>query len=149
MSVLETQKLIIEKFSRPSIDNVVNKIVRKFQKLNINLSGIEKANTWDEICIQMQSEFSIYWSDYEDAIIGFIENELDKLSYHEKMAIWFQSETGQQCIEDELFNLKENESIDYLSEPGYNQFETTSFLTSIVLKKASNWSNQVIRNSIE
>ncbi len=87
-------------------------------------------------------------SQYEEAIEGFISLELDRLLFHEKMAIWFQTETGQKMIDDEIFNLEEKLGIEDLEEPGYNESEVLGLLFSKIEGKAGDWSNQRIRDYV-
>jgi|GEM_PF-36201 len=140
---------IIKQTDQIQSKQLLNKVIRSLQKLDINLTGIENANTWDDICIQVQSEFSFYWPQYPDAIEGFISLELEKLAYHEKMSIWYQTELGQKIIENEIFNLEEKEGLKDLEEPFYCESETIRYLSGEIWKAAGNWSNKRIRDYIE
>jgi hypothetical protein len=149
MTVIETQQKIIKSFSEPIIKRLVNNVVRSLQKLDITMSGMEKGNTWDDICIQVQSELSSYWPAHEETIKGFIQLELQKMAYHEKMAIWFQTVAGQKSVGDELFNLEEKEGIDDSNEPGYFEPDVVNHLFAVVWRKADNWNNYRIRKYLE
>jgi hypothetical protein len=146
MTTLEIQKSIIASFANPIIESILNKVVRSLQRLDATSSGIYKGNTWDDICIQVQSSISIYWPLHEEAIEGFIAYELEKLKFHERNAIWFQTDSGKDSIFDELFNLKEKEGIDDLKEPSYDESETIAFLYQKIWEKADKWSNGRLRD---
>lgn len=53
-------------------------------------SGLK--NLWDEICVQVQREESIFWDMYIEIIDSCIERQASKLKPHELMAIWWQNE---------------------------------------------------------
>lgn len=148
MPVIESQRIIIQKFSEPIIERILIRVRKRLQSLDFTFSGIENSNTWDDICIQVQSELSIYWDQYEEIFEGFISLELEKLPYHEKMSIWLQTESGKKLIEDEIFNFKEKIGLEDLGEIGFNQSETIGFLSSLLWMKADNWSNKRIRDYI-
>lgn len=148
MPVIESQRIIIQKFSEPIIERILIKVRKRLQSLDFTFSGVENGNTWDDICIQVQSELSIYWGQHEEIFEGFISVELEKLPYHEKMSIWFQTESGTNSINDEIFNLEEKIGVENLEDIGFNQSETISFLSSLLWMKADNWSNKRIRDYI-
>ena len=148
MPVIESQQKILQKFADPIIKKLLNKVIKGLQNLKITLSGIENGNTWDDICIQVQTQYSFFWSQYEDAMEGFISLELASLPFHEKMAIWFQTESGQKMIGDEIYNLEEKLGIEDLEEPGYFEPEVLSFLFSKLEGEAGEWSNQRIRDYV-
>jgi hypothetical protein len=65
-------------------ESVANKVIKGLRKLNnpdILLSGDNSGlrNLWDEICVQIQGEYSIHWDAYENTIDEFIWDELQKL----------------------------------------------------------------------
>lgn len=68
MTIIETQEKVIQKFAAPIIKRLINKVIRGLQGLNHTMSGVEAGNTWDDICIQVQSQFSSFWPQYEAAI---------------------------------------------------------------------------------
>lgn len=144
-TVIESHQKIIRSFADVLIERIINRVIRNLQKLDVCLSGLENGNTWDDICIQVQSEISIYWDMYEDTIQGYIEIELEKLSFEEKMAIWYQTEEGEKLIEDSIFNVDEKLGLEDLDEPTYGEHEVIQFFFSKVWLKAGEWSNKRIR----
>jgi hypothetical protein len=58
-------------------------------------------NAWDEICVQVQAEQSIFWGAYEDTARAVISGRLDCLSRQELCAIWLQTDAGEEWASDE------------------------------------------------
>lgn len=145
MTVIESQQKIIQEFAAPVIKRLIKKVIRNLQRLDITMSGVENGNTWDDICIQVQSQLSSFWPQYEAAIDGFIETELKKLALHEKTALWFQTEEGKKAIADELFNLEEKEGMIGNEESIYNEAKVLEFLYLEILTKAGEYNNKRIR----
>ncbi|MEM5788924.1 MAG: hypothetical protein AAGU11_16550 [Syntrophobacteraceae bacterium] len=60
-------------------------------------SGVDTPlrNVWDEICVQVQSEFSTMWDFYLDTIEGIIAGHVEREIIPTKQAIWIQTEEGE------------------------------------------------------
>lgn len=60
------------------------------------LSGDDSilTNTWEEICVQIQGERSIFWDAYILTIEHMVETEVNKLDSDIQMAIWLQTDSG-------------------------------------------------------
>lgn len=66
------------------VDEVTTRIIKDLTALNdpnVLQSGEDTIlkNTWEEICVQVQGEESIYWDIYEETIYNFIKEELEKM----------------------------------------------------------------------
>ena len=74
-------KLIYQLYEYHS-SRIVNKVMFSLRKLKEGklLSGddSELLNVWDEICVQVQGENSIYWNVYEETINMFIKYYVEK-----------------------------------------------------------------------
>ena len=55
-------------------------------------SGLE--NLWDEICVQVQSVHSMFWSLYDNLIYGLTLSNVKKLESYEMTAMWLQTDGG-------------------------------------------------------
>ena len=55
-------------------------------------SGLE--NLWDEVCVQVQSARSMFWSLYDNLIYGLTLSNVKELESSEKEAIWLQTDDG-------------------------------------------------------
>lgn len=96
--VFETYEKILSEQSDTVLEKCIKSLIREFQKIKRNSgmmqtsedSGLE--NLWDEICVQTQYEYSFYWEAYVDYIRSSIEDKVNKMSEHEVLLIWFQTE---------------------------------------------------------
>ena len=94
-------------------------------------------NVWDEICVQVQSEESYFYSCYLDTARNYIHHEVEKLDECIKKAIWIQT--------DQYFDWQDND----------NKHETLIYseddiieyiLHHLVLQQAEEWSNKRIES---
>ena len=69
---------------------MVRKAIREMQKDKESIVSGEDSgllNVWDEICVQVQYEYFICWSAYEDYMSQLVTSIVKKLSWHEIVAI--------------------------------------------------------------
>ena len=85
--------------ARTVLERIVKLCVRELQKYkrdngrmtSAEDSGLE--NLWDEVCMQVQGERSIFWDIYEDDMTRLVsELLLDRCSENERKMLWFQTE---------------------------------------------------------
>jgi hypothetical protein len=126
---------LISAFVRPIIIALVSFTIRKLQKIQIFLSSEDSGlkNTWDEICVQIQGEYSFHWNEYEQVIDNHLSDEIKNLNDYERFAIWLQTDKGFYYDEDE------DETPESYDE------DIMHYLKSEIFKKAGNWSNHRIR----
>lgn len=126
---------LISSFVRPLIAKLVSQAIRQFQRLHVTLSGEDSGlkNTWDEICVQIQGEYSFHWDDYEDVVEEHLKAEVRKLNDYERFAIWLQSDQGM------FFDESEDGS------PEFTDDDLVDYLKGEIFQKAGNWSNERIR----
>lgn len=126
---------LIRFFANQSITKIVSSTIKHFQKWKITLSGPDSGlkNTWDEICVQIQGEYSFHWDDYEDAIENHLKEEVKKLNEYERFAIWFLSDQGF------FFDESEDERSEFTDD------DLVGYLKSKIFKEAGNWNNSRIR----
>jgi hypothetical protein len=98
-------------------------------------------NAWDELCVQVQFEESIYWDAYEQTITSLVAGEFDKLALFEREAVWLQSLEGENwsCKDEttrEPSPVVDLEAIDYI-------------VREFVYGEAGRWSNPQIRQYLE
>lgn len=135
---MRNERDIVEALANSLVDKIAKKCIRGLQKLDITLSGDPRLKTtWDEICVQLQGEYSFYWDDYEDAVFNFAKAEVDKLELFEQMAIWFQTEESWE------YDQEEDE------KPNFNQDDVYRYIKSEIFKRGGNWSNKGIRNYLK
>lgn len=51
-------------------------------------------NVWEEICVQVRGEESVFWDAYQTVIDDFLRAELEKLSPEERRALWLMTDPG-------------------------------------------------------
>ena len=131
---------VLSVFAHERVSKIVSQIIRKLQGFKEALSwedsGLE--NTWDEICVQLQDEYSFHWDLYEDLVLDLIEEEVTKMATHEQLAIWLETESAYSYDADE----------DDL-ESKYDPTEVCHHIKSRLFQKAGEWSNTRIRNYLE
>ena len=102
-------------------------------------SGLQ--NTWDEICVQIQSEKSFGWAFYEQTVLACVQADVDELPRHEREAIWLQTSPGlnwedDEDVEAESCPVDHSEIVDYL-------------LAEYVYAGADAWTNARIRKYLD
>jgi hypothetical protein len=107
------------------------------------LSGddTELANTWDEICVQVQYEESFYWDAYDETVRQVVSSCIMNLDNHERAAIWLRTSAGidwecEEANERVVDPAIDNDIVEYLT-------------TEYVYLEAGRWSNHRIREFIE
>ena len=123
---------------------LIRRAVRALQVMPVNdlLSGDDSglANVWDEICVQLQSEHSLYWSAYEQTINALVETYVDDLQLHELEAFWLVTEQG----EDWDCELVEEREPDPLLKD-----DVVEYVVGGVYQAASDWTNERIRRFLD
>jgi hypothetical protein len=51
-------------------------------------------NCWDELCVQIQGERSVFWEAYEEDLYRLLHIEAEKLHPLELRAVWLQTSAG-------------------------------------------------------
>ena len=107
---------------------------------NAKLSNSEiLENAWDEICVQVQEEYSIYWDTYLFEIEKSTLSELKKIDDEIKLTIWLQTEEGMHWSEDS----EESEDI-----PCFDEDIVQYVVNNYILSNAVNYSNKRIEKYI-
>lgn len=132
------------------LDHMVKLCVREMQKCKRGSgfmtskedSGLE--NLWDEVCVQIQDERSIFWDNYED----YMENLLSELllrrcSENERKMLWFQTEAfddwyAEVIVDDERFSQGFNANG---MPDAYSIQDITEWCLSGVLAVAADYTN--------
>lgn len=118
---------------------IVRKAIRELQKEKKSLlSGDDSGllNVWDEICVQVQYEYSFYWDIYEDYMAQTVTSLAEKLSWYEIVAIAVNSKSIWDDAINSISNL--NESFTYAMSPNKFQKEfPVSFFIDIVVAQVT------------
>jgi hypothetical protein len=76
MSSKFSESAVIRAFAEEICQRLTRKMIDRLQEMKDGLqsgdgSGLE--NTWDEICVQIQYEQSIYWDAYDSTVRQMVE----------------------------------------------------------------------------
>jgi hypothetical protein len=111
---------------------------RTTDTLSADDSGLE--TVWDEICVQLQYDYSYYWDVYDMQVRDWVHVDVAELRPHELEAIWLQTEAGCDWASEE----------DRGEEYPVSQQDITDFIVNdYIYQKARKWTNSRIRNYLE
>lgn len=131
---------VIGQFAEPICGAVANKVISELKKMKGDglLSGDDSPlkNTWEEICVQVQGDESVYWDVYEFTVRTMIAQHVKDMAEHERLAIWFQTDD---CEEWQMESVEEREV-----EPPMDEEAVISEIEKIVYSKADGFSNKNI-----
>lgn len=102
-------------------------------------------NIWDEVCVQVRYQHSIYWGVYLDVIDGFIYDEIKTLDSNTKQAIWLQTDEGRNWVEDYEGCDGEREETPYINEGDIIEYIRQCY----ILSAADNWTNKRIEKYLD
>jgi hypothetical protein len=134
--MLSTQ--IITSLAEKLTQKMASKIIRHLQKSTITLSGDDSGlkNTWDEICVQIQYEYSFHWEVYLGLVEKLCLEEVLMLEEIEKFALWLQTDSG--------FEYEQKEG-----DPEIVLEDIIQIIKKELFYKAGNWSNDRIRKYLD
>lgn len=98
-------------------------------------------NAWDEICVQIQSEYFIHWDVYDETVRDLVRRCLPDLPQHERGAIWLQTEAGQDWL------CKDEDKRD--AYPVCDDDIIAHIASQYIYDEADRWSNSRIRDYID
>ena len=94
-------------------------------------------NTWDEICVQVQFQYSMVWNIYEHVVENTIEAYISDLKPYERAAIGLHTDEGMELTSNNRELLfADDELTDYIAH-------------RYVYREAANWSNSRITAYLE
>ena len=124
---------------------ICNKVIRRLQSLKGNnlLSGEGSGlkNVWDEVCVQFQHQFSIYWEAYKETIDNIILKILDKTDIEILKLISYAN-----ADESEING---NEDFNSFNDYPYCPDVALSTVNTMLYDRASNYSNKRIEEYID
>ncbi len=134
---MDCQEKVISEIANVECERISRKVILALQKMTDCLmagsdSGLK--NVWDEICVQVQEEYSYHWDSYVETVEGLAEAEVGKLSKSIQEAIWLQTDDG--------FDFEEGE-ISFLHSD-FARYIADEYIFS----KAGDWSNCRIHHYI-
>ena len=134
-SVQDLQTEVCRAVADRAQQRLVASVRRHFQAMTEPLlsNDPELKNVWNEICVQVQGEHSVYWNGYVDEVERIVESYVSELSGHELTAIWLQTDSG--------FDAEEGQ--------GPIVDDVVVHVQRAVMDEAAGWLNGVIRRHLD
>ena len=143
MSDAPSESAIVRAVAQEAALRITRKVVAALQRIRHTLSGddSELKTIWDEICVQVQYEESLFWDTYDKTARDIVGAYLAKLQNYEREAIWLQTDVGRDwdCDEPEnreAYTIGDDDIVDYL-------------VRKYLYAEARRWSNTRIRAFID
>lgn len=133
-------ELLVAELATLVSHRVSRRVIRRLQAMkDCTLSGedSELKSIWDEICVQVQGQHSVYWETYRETLYVCTDVEVGKLTSFELAAVWLETPQGWDwSVEDEECR-----------DPNpVNAEEVVAYIVErVVLSAASDWTNARIR----
>jgi hypothetical protein len=120
----------------------VQKAIEQLLELRDTLSGDDFGlqNIWEEICVQVQDEQSLFWDTYEAVIRDTLTGIIEALPDFKREALWMQSDAASEW--------KYREPRECEQYP-VNTQDAVEYLFKAVCESAGSWSNDRIRRYLE
>lgn len=139
---MDPQSQIIQDLAKRECERISTCSIRHLQRMKRRsmLSGDDSGlkNVWDEICVQIQYDESIYWDAYVLTVDQTIEGYLFPLTFNVHMAIWLQTSEGRwwDPLEDDEPETLLEDIIRYIRR-------------DFLFRKAETWTNSRIKAFLE
>jgi hypothetical protein len=95
---MDLKDQIISEVASAALEKISRRVMTALQRIKGSSlqSGVDSrlTNVWDEVCIQVQTEYSFHWDAYKAIIDPLIEDEIQKFPAYVGHAIWFQTDRG-------------------------------------------------------
>lgn len=134
MRPIDYKNKIILNLAETTCNKILKKVIRSLQKMTDDLllgDDSELKNIWDEICVQVRCQHSIYWGAYLDTARFEILGELKKLASVSKEAIWLQTDEGTSWAECEEDYNPEGNSTPYVDDDDIIEYILEHFILSM------------------
>lgn len=137
-----TPESLIATIAEAATTRISRRVIRDLQKMRELQSGDDSIleNVWDEICVQIQGEYSVLWPFYDETVRTLVRSHVNQASDAEVHAIWLQTDEGTDwlwdtdCMDEEI-PCCEDDVMEYIMERVYSA--------------AVNWSNRRITAYLE
>jgi hypothetical protein len=122
---------------------VARKVIALLQKTEPQIptanSGLN--NAWDEICVQVQFEYSFDWDAYDQTVRQFVRGYLTKILQHEREALWLQTDEGWRWLSNEEEERDPN--------PVFDDDIVAHITSEYIYEEAGRWTNKRITDYID
>ncbi len=134
-------------FAGDAIEALTKRTIRSLQALRETHlqsgddSGLRDA--WDEVCVQVQDDFSPLWPAYLDTIRAFLTKHCERMPSRDLHSIWRGTDAGFDWLRDVEDGLEDGEIPTYCIE------DVVEEVLENVLEKAGDWTNPRIRRYLD
>lgn len=130
---------IIQQIAEKECTKICRRVIRNIQAMTDGLqSGDDSGltNIWDEFCVQVQSEHSMFYDLYEETILMTLRYMIEPLPAYIAQSIWLQTVEGS----DWAWDNKDTKQAPYCVEDIRDYI-----FREYIFAEADRWSNQRIR----
>jgi hypothetical protein len=134
---MDYRKKIIAGIVAKECKKISSDIISRYEALTEGMqlgNNTPLNNLWDEICVQVQGEKSVFWDDYLVDISLVIQHVVENLDTEIKQAIWLQTDAGKDWETDR----EDHEAATFCED------DIKYYLQEIVLSAAAEWTNKEI-----
>jgi len=134
-------KSIIEAVAKKAAVRLTRRAIASLQRMKAPLhSGDDSGLTsvWDEICVQVQCDRSIFWDLYEELAFQMLDEMVSQLPRHELEALWLQTQWGPDWVDPDPKQCEKE-------PPVASQDVTEYLLKEHLYEEAGRWTNKRIR----
>ena len=134
-----SESTIVNAVSHEAAKRVTRKVIADLQAITKPLSGDDSGlkTAWDEICVQVQEQESIFWDIYDEMVRGMIGGCVAELAKYEREAIWIQTDAG---VNWSLEEPEDREAYPVVDD------DIVNYLVHGVYSEAADWSNARIES---
>lgn len=136
------RKKIIAGIAKAECKKISSRVVEIFEGMTEGMQSGDDSplkSLWDEICVQVQGEESVFWSVYLDMLRVQIQSEVENLDTEIQHAIWLQTDKGIDSEIDHVGNEMER----------FCEDDIKDYIERIVLSAAADWTNEGIEKYLE
>lgn len=143
MSDSPNESAIVRAVADAAAQRITRRVVAALQDMQDLMSGEDSglANTWDEICVQVQYEESHSWQAYDQTVKALVSGCVAELPKHERDALWLQTDEGNDWDDTK----PEQRAVAPIYPSDIVKYVTSEY----VYKAAGRWSNDRIRAFID
>jgi hypothetical protein len=141
---MDYRNRIISKIADKECERVSTQCILALQKMTEGMQsgdGSPLRNVWEEVCVQVQYQYSFHWEAYLITVKQVMLSEIQPLDESVKQAIWLQTDDGMRWEDEEA---DPDRIAPYCEDDIVNHI-----LHKFVLATANDWSNRRIEKYME
>ena len=133
---------VIRSLANRAAERITRRVIVHLQRMPFQMAdGCILKTTWDDFCVQVQTDHSLSWDLYDDIVGAAIESHIEALPEHEMQALWLQTRAGQDWADAAPDQRERNPE---------NREDIVNYLKQEFLyPKAADWSNPRILAEVD